>query len=229
MKIIDKIKTLLNKTVENGCTEEEAKAALLMARKLMIKYKLNENDIKDSNEDNIIKQELQYNCNVFWIHSLLKVFLNNFGIMHFMINKNEELHCVLFGIKVDVDCVRTLMNCAYDYVNMTSKKYSDEYTELFGIKDDTIETSFKMGFINGLEAKYEEQNKQLTNEEALMTIPNKDVQNEFDNFTKEFEELELDFTEQVNNNADFLAMEAGYNAGRIFGTTGISSHCESIN
>lgn len=224
MKIIDRIKNLLNKTVENGCTEEEAKTALLMARKLMIKHKLNENDIKDSNEDDIVREELHYDCNIFWIHSLLKVFLNNFGTMHFMINNNDELHCVLFGIKVDVDCVKTLMNCAYDYVNIAGRKYLDEYVELFGIKEDSIEISFKMGFTKGLEDKYEEQNKQLTNEEALMVIPNKNVQNEFEDFTKGFEEQELDFTEQTKNNADFLAMEAGYNVGRVFGTTAISSH-----
>lgn len=37
-KIADKIQHLLNKTVENGATEEEAKSALLMAQKLMAKY-----------------------------------------------------------------------------------------------------------------------------------------------------------------------------------------------
>lgn len=38
--IASKIQNLLNKTVENGATEEEAKSALLMAQKLMAKYNI---------------------------------------------------------------------------------------------------------------------------------------------------------------------------------------------
>lgn len=38
--IANKIQHLLNKTVENGATEGEAKAALLMAQKLMAKYNI---------------------------------------------------------------------------------------------------------------------------------------------------------------------------------------------
>ena len=55
-KIIDKIKCLLNQTVANGCTEEEAKTAFAMARKLMIKYKISENKIKTNNEDDILEK-----------------------------------------------------------------------------------------------------------------------------------------------------------------------------
>ena len=36
--IVNKIQHLLNKTVENGATEEEARTALLMAQKMMAKY-----------------------------------------------------------------------------------------------------------------------------------------------------------------------------------------------
>ena len=86
MNIITKIKNLLNRTIENGCTEEEVKASLAIARKLMIKHKLSEKDVNESFEKDIIKLELHYNCNISWIFSLLKVFLDNFSIKYFMIN-----------------------------------------------------------------------------------------------------------------------------------------------
>ena len=220
MKIIERIKKLLNQTVENGCTEEEAKTSFALARKLMIKHKIEEKDVKEPDEEDIVKEELKHDCNVYWIYSLLKVFLNNFGIMHFMINRDNDLHCVLFGTKVDVDCVKTLMFCAYDYLELTSQKYMNNYIEIFGMKDESIKNSFRIGFIKGLEDKYQEQNKRFTNEEALMVIPNKEVQNKFKEFTKGFEEQELEFIElSKKNNMDFLAVEAGYNEGRIFGTT----------
>lgn len=222
MKIIERIKKLLNQTVENGCTEEEAKTSFALARKLMIKHKIEDKDIKEPNEDDIVKEELIYDCNVHWIYCLLKVFLNNFGAMNFMINRDKELHCVLFGTKIDIDCVKTLMNCAYDYVNQASQKYLNDYVEIFGVKDESVKNSFRTGFIRGLEDKYQEQNKHLSNEEALMVIPNKEVQNKFEEFTKGFKEQELDYSEQTDkNNVDFLAMQAGYNEGRVFGSTAL--------
>lgn len=154
MKIIDKIKNLLTHTVANGCTEEEAKASFALARKLMIKHKISETDIKEPFEEDIIKLELHYDCNVSWIYSLLKVFLDNFGVMHFMINRGDKLHCCLFGTNVDVRCVETLMSCAYNYLLEASEKYLDEYIEIFGVRDETIKISFRVGFIRGLSDKY---------------------------------------------------------------------------
>lgn len=223
MKIIEKIKKLLNKTIENGCTEEEAKASFALARKLMVKYKLEEKDITNIDEENVIKLKLNFNCNVFWIYSLLKVFINHFSVMNFMVNVNDELHCVLFGTKVDVECVKTLMECAYNYVEETSEKYMIDYIELFGVNDSSVKNSFKIGFIKGVNDKYEEQNKQFTNKEALTLIPNEKVQKNFQMFSKELEKQTLEFSETSDkSNMDFLAMEAGYHEGRLFGTTPIS-------
>lgn len=221
MKIIETIKHLLNKTVENGCTEEEAKSAFAQARKLMIKHKLSEKDICNPIEEDIIKLELHYDCNNSWIYSLLKVFLDNFGAMHFMINRQDKLHCCLFGTNVDVRCVETLMSCAYNYLLDASEKYINDYIELFGVRDETIKSSFRIGFIRGLSDKYIEQNKLLNKEEGLMVIPNKKVQNEFKNYTKNFKTQNIEYSERLNDDAQFLAMQAGYNKGRIFGSTAL--------
>ncbi len=219
--IINKIKNLLNQTVANGCTEEEAKTAFAMARKLMIKYKISENKIQQNDVD-IIKMELHYDCNISWVFSLLKVFLDNFSIMYFMINRNNKLHCCLFGNDVDVKCVETLMSCAYNYVLDASEKYLQEYIEIFGVRDDSIKSSFRVGFIKGLSDKYIEQNKTLNSEEALMIIPDKKIKDEFEEYTKDFEQQEIEFSESKDrNDADFLAIQAGYNEGRNFGTTAL--------
>lgn len=221
-KIIDKIKHLLNQTVANGCTEEEAKTAFAMARKLMIKYKISENKIKSNHNDDVIKIELHYDCNIHWIYSLLKVFLDNFSVMHFMLNRQDKLHCCLFGIEVDVKCVETLMSCAYNYVLEASEKYLEEYIEIFGVRDESIKSSFRVGFIKGLSDKYVEQNKTLNSEEAIMIIPDKKVQDEFKEYTKDFEKQEIEYSNNSEkNNADFLAMQAGYNEGRTFGSTAL--------
>lgn len=222
MKIIERIKKLLNQTVDNGCTEEEAKTSLALARKLMIKHKVSENDIKEPFEEDIIKLELSYDCNNRWIYTLLKVFLDNFSVMHFMIHRQRELHCCLFGMNVDVRCVETLMSCAYNYLLESSEKYIQEYAELFGVRDDSLKSSFKLGFIRGLSDKYIEQNKQLSKEESLMIIPNERIRSEFNEYTKNFEKQEFEYSENLEkNDMDFLAMQAGYKEGRTFGSTAL--------
>lgn len=222
MRIIETIKALLNKTIENGCTEEEAKAAFAHARKLMIKHKISEKDIKEPIEENVIKLELHYDCNVSWIYNLLKVFLDNFAAMHFMINRGNELHCCLFGTSVDVRCVETLMKCAYEYITDASEKYLNEYVEIFGVRDENVKSSFRVGFIRGLSDKYVEQNKILNKEEALMVMPNERIQNEFKEYTKDFKEEKFEYSmHSEKNDMDFLAVHAGYNEGRRFGSTAL--------
>ena len=98
-----------------------------------------------------------------------------------------------------------------------------EYVEIFGVKDESIKSSFRIGFIKGLSDKYIEQNKSLNSEEALMVIPDKKIKDEFEEYTKDFEKQEIEYSEKSNNDtSEFLAMQAGYNKGRLFGTTAIT-------
>src|SRR6516165_8665710 len=52
-KMFDKIRALLNKTTENGCTEEEALAALAKARALMDTYEVTEADLQLTKEEGV--------------------------------------------------------------------------------------------------------------------------------------------------------------------------------
>lgn len=55
-KVLAKIKALLAKTVENGCTEAEAMAALTMAQSMMDSYEVTEEDIQLKDEEANIEQ-----------------------------------------------------------------------------------------------------------------------------------------------------------------------------
>ena len=63
--------------------------------------------------------------------------------------------------------------------------------------------------------------KLLTNEEALMIIPSENVRTEFNDFTKNFDKQSFDNNMDLNDK-DFLAMRAGYNKGKLFGTTALN-------
>ena len=53
-KMHDKIKALLSKTTENGCTEEEELAALAKARALMDAYEVTEADLQLTREEGVV-------------------------------------------------------------------------------------------------------------------------------------------------------------------------------
>lgn len=49
-KMLEKVKAILAKTMDNGCTEEEAMAALAKARELMATYEIDEKELADVTE-----------------------------------------------------------------------------------------------------------------------------------------------------------------------------------
>lgn len=217
--ILNKIKNLLNKTVENGCTESEALAAMTLARKLMLKHKIEEKDVIDNNEKEIIKIELsEYNFSIPWICGLINTIAENYGVLIYIQSIGKIKHAVLFGLKVDVECVETLIKYAHDVAEQKASAYAREHRELFGTAKG-IKYSWFYGFIAGLKAKYDEQN--ATKEYALMLTVDKDVENEFKDMTKDFEKKTVNSTMKVN---DRMAMSAGYIEGKSFGTTAIAEN-----
>ena len=50
-KMLEKVRAILSKTMENGCTEEEAMAALAKARELMATYEIDEKDIAELEQE----------------------------------------------------------------------------------------------------------------------------------------------------------------------------------
>jgi Protein of unknown function (DUF2786) len=53
-RMLDKIRALLSKTTENGCTEEEELAALAKARALMDAYEVTEEDLQLAKDEGVI-------------------------------------------------------------------------------------------------------------------------------------------------------------------------------
>lgn len=54
-KLLDRIKAILAKTMENGCTEGEAMAALAKARELMATYEIDEKELEEFNKEKTIQ------------------------------------------------------------------------------------------------------------------------------------------------------------------------------
>lgn len=215
--ILNKIKNLLNKTVENGCTEAEAMSAIVTARKLMLKHKVEEKDLVNKSEKDIVKVCLdKYNVSIPWLYLLIDVFTSNFGIMKCIRKVGKIQHFILFGFKDDVDCVIELIKCAYEVAEEKADKYAREYRELFGTAKGVKYAWFE-GFVAGIRVNYEEQNK--NGEFALMIKVDKSVENEFNNITKDYELHERVIKTNKDNQE---AKYSGYVEGKKFGKTPLS-------
>lgn len=222
--IKDKIEKLLKQTVENGATEAEATSALLLARKLMLKYKIDERDLSSSSSDVYqLELDFDFSLNESWARQLLNVFVDNCGIFTYNKTEGKILRYVLFGLKVDVECVEVLFRCAYETVYKNSIIAYEEYVELFGeCKDDrkSLKESYIQGFISGLEYKYHEQNKSDKNFE-LMIIPDKKIQKAYEDFIKDFQKINI--TNDIKNIKETEMIQRGFNDGKMFGTTGLNN------
>lgn len=216
--ILNKIKKLLNMTIENGCSEGEALTALTRARSLMLKHKIAEKDLVNTTEKDIISFELSdYNINIKWIYMLITIFVDNYGVLKYVTKHGKIAKMVLFGLKTDIECVVELIKCAYKFADKNASKVANEHRELFGTAKG-IKYSYFYGFVAGLENKYKEQNKQ--EEYQLMLLVDKDVRSKFNDFTKDFTKVDRVINQKINCSN---AYNTGFKDGNNFGTTGIST------
>lgn len=218
----DKIEKLLRQTVENGATESEAHSALLLARKLMLKYKINEKDVINNHND-VYQLELNYDFEIdnAWPRQLLAIFIKNCGIFNYVKTNGNKMKYILFGFKVDVECVEVLFNCAYELILKQADYNYHEYVNLFGYDNsDSIKDCYIQGFLSGLEYKYEEQNKS-NKQFDLMIIPDKKIKEEFDKFTSNFNKVNITNDIKIKNESEMITR--GFNDGRKFGTTPLNN------
>lgn len=222
--IKDKIEKLLRQTVENGATKSEAQNALLLARKLMLKYKIDKKDIV-KNEDDIYQLELNYDfkLDLVWPRQLLSVFIKNCGIFNYVKTNGNNMKYILVGFKVDVDCVEVLFNCAIEYIMKQANENYNEFVELFGNDNntcDSIKDCYIQGFLFGLEYKYEKQNKSNRNFE-LMIVPDKKVKDAFEKITSNFNKVNIINDIKIKNESEMISR--GFNDGKNFGTTPLNN------
>lgn len=143
-KIKNRINALLNKTVENGATEQEANAAMALAFKLMSEHNLSDNDLT---EKKYISKNVQYKTsygNVRWIGHLLKIVAEHNQVWRLLGHSQGKY--TLFGtpenIAITEQFVDYAINCAITY---GKPKY-----KLQGLDRYSFWTSYGNGFADGV-------------------------------------------------------------------------------
>lgn len=167
--IANKIQHLLNKTVENGATEAEAQAALLMAQKLMAKYNIEleqqtgSKDFKCSLEETKVKPNPRNN-------SLGNIIANSFAVKGILYGGKWAF----FGREANAKAAAEALKFIHKTLEAGIRRVCADH----GLKSSErgaalYYNAYAMGFINGLKDAMAAQTK------ALCVVVPEDVNNKF--------------------------------------------------
>lgn len=174
MNIREKIEKLLR--LSESPNENEAQAALLKARKLMMENKLTKSDIKDTKQEPIeITTEITYTKRTnYWLPYLLSVIAKNHSCVNFdRRNFNQQTRSLrIYGYPGDAQICNKVFKYAVDNIFSWIDHNKKEMKKM-NIDTKTIKSaanSFAEGFIYGLEKSYEKQTDQHSQEWGLVAI-----------------------------------------------------------
>jgi hypothetical protein len=119
-KIRDKIKGLLSKTIDNGCTEPEMLSALDTAQALMDAYQITDDDLKEARDDAVQRMQ-EAGDQVFDPHGVKWHISNAVGdfcdVQIYRMRHQKGLNII--GTKSDCDWTQWLLDHLSEYVVMS--------------------------------------------------------------------------------------------------------------
>lgn len=194
-KMIEKIRKMMNLAKKNTSIEEGLSAAL-HAQKLMMKYNIHEEDVElEEIRDEItsVFSQQKHNSTFHsWRKQLAVIVARNFRCKCYIHNGDV----VFRGYTQDAKLALEVYNNLYLIGDKGgSKAYHDKLTETGSGKG--VYNSYVVGFLRGIEEGLGEQST------ALMVITPKEVEEEFEEFSK-------DFKTSSNNNLSVTNSDSYY-------------------
>jgi hypothetical protein len=172
--ILRKIKDLLalgDKARNNS--EEEAKAAMLMAQKLMAKYDISAEEVEGEEEEQYAHEMCEHKWDYAYRVPLANVLSKNFRCMVYFRGKSV----VFMGHPSDAKICKATFEFAYKFIQKKGNAlYNKKYA--MGYPTKGVFNSYAHGFIVGLQEAFDIQCQAL----AIVTPP--DVIDEFTNLSK---------------------------------------------
>lgn len=228
--ILDKVRALLCKTVENGASESEAEQAMIMAQKLMAKHNIEQDDIfiskNDISFDSVINS-IQGHERKHWQWDLLKIIGSGYNCRVFRnekFNYNSEKYEFVYKIygfpedremvielyKMIIPIIRNLKNKRRREYKAQCKKISKKM-----ICESTFCKNYIEGFMYGLELRLEKAKTEIFTiaEEAmkyeLMIVKKDDLLNEFIEAEVKLKNIKGSSLMELNEDAFVAGMQDG--------------------
>ena len=167
--ILVKIKSLLTKTTENGCTEAEALSAAEMVGKLMNDYDLTMSDLEFQSEE-FVELKISTKSKVAsYMHNIVSAIASYTDCMLYF-KRADVITYTFFGSKKDTQIAEYL----YHLLNNSIKLELENYKKSDSYKNSTINgrtktTSFSVGMGNRLNSRLFEMKNQFVYSNNKMT------------------------------------------------------------
>lgn len=159
----EKIKKLL--ALAESPNEEEAKAALLKARKLMAEHKLRMSDLQQDNTE-VVNQETDITCTTLtnsWAVQLSTIIADRYCCKAFYSRhkKKKTVTIGFIGLRDDFEVCSKIFRYAFEFVEKQCKAIKAEYKDYYSTAVvRKLMNAYGDGFCEGLQEAFEEQQKQ---------------------------------------------------------------------
>lgn len=210
MDIKVKIKKLL--ALSTSPNENEAKAALLKAKKLMMEHKISETEVQGLEEQELIHLQCDgirwtTDSGEIWITSLANLIADNhLCSCSWFTPKGKRTHILyIHGLGTDVELCKSVIEYAVGFVRGRIKI---EQRRRVTSDPKAVATSYARGFILGMELMYDEQKDEHPEWGLVVSKPQ-----EVDEYMKSLGERNV---RTRKTEFDPLAYMAGQNDGRQF-------------
>lgn len=210
--VILKIQKLL--ALSKSSNDNEAQTAMMMAQRLLIKYKLSIKDIEQYKNELIKVNENRTGIRFRgsnWKSNLSQVIADNFGC--YLFYRTGRTHEICFyGKEEDVIICNIILDYAIKCINSNGDKLikklkKDRRRKYFnGIKND-----YALGFIRGLDERFEAQ-LQSNKEWALVLVKNQVVIDKYNEFSSDFGKIQTD----IKYDNHLFAFKLGKEDGKKF-------------
>lgn len=206
-KILNKIKNLLD-LANNNPNENEAMAAALKAQELMAKYNVELDQLDDKPETHEITEEIYRQSGKHemkkWKIGLSVIVAENFRCRTYTIDKKDV---VFYGYKEDAKIALQVFTYLYEVGNKLAVRYYNKCKKE-GKETRGVMNTYLIGFRDGVR---EVLGKQCT---ALMIVTPKEVNESFDEMTKEWRSVKT----TLRMSEDTSAYSSGKSDGRDIAT-----------
>ena len=180
-KLIHKIRALMAKTVENGCTEAEMLSAMSMAQAMMDAYDVSLDDIEETKKEEAVKDTMKDMRDPHHIRNNLCVRISEFTNTKVYTHqpKVQKYKFNFVGLRSDIDFAMWLLEHLTLFVQKELKNYlwAHGYQSLDASSKRRVINGFVLGCTNRINQRLAElinqgEDKRNDNANALIVIKN---------------------------------------------------------
>lgn len=176
--LLRKIRALMAKTIDNGCSEAEAMSALSMAQAMMDAYEVTAEDLQETKSESAVRETMKDMRDPHHIRQYITVGISRFtGTKSFTSHNKKKINFV--GLPSDVEFAMWLTETLTMFVQKELKNYiwGNDYTSLPPNQKRPIIMGFVIGCCNRITARLKELSaagdvKATSNGTALVVIKN---------------------------------------------------------